>query len=161
MIIGDLGNIKEEKYVYPKAIQLGLEFLLDKSNYEKDCGIYYIKDKEIFAKISEYNTEPIRERHPEQHKQYIDIQCIVAGVEKIGVGRGDMKNIFSDKLLEKDVIYYNKIQNEQYIDLHPGTFIVCFPWDAHRPNCNYKDTVERVKKILIKIDINLLKLGKD
>ena len=160
MIFGNLNNIENELYFYPKAVQKGINFLLDKENWQLEPGKYQIEGNDIYAKVTEYDTETVKARHPEAHVQYIDIQCIIKGKEKIGVGRllpaFDEKNIFKNELKENDIIRYNDIDQENFIELNQASFAVFFPWDVHRPNCSVQASPEHVKKIIVKVAARLL-----
>lgn len=154
MIIGILNNIKLEKTLYPEAIQIGLNFLLSNDLNSLKIGTYQINDEKIFAKVSEYVTEPKSCRRPEQHKKYIDIQYLVSGEELIASCTDrDVEEIDEDKLLTNDIIYYKDARKEIETILKAGMFAIYFPWDIHRPNCSV-GKFENVKKVVVKVAID-------
>lgn len=158
MIVGNLETIQQELTLYPKAIRKGLEYLL--SNAWADLpigGPYAIDGDRIFAKISEYTTEDASKRQVERHEKYVDIQCVVKGSEKIGIGI--IKHVGAvtvDKLVENDVMKYADMKDEISVILHEGDFVICFPWDIHRANCNPENEAVPVKKVLVKVAVDAL-----
>ncbi|MBP2659588.1 MAG: hypothetical protein H6Q69_2620 [Firmicutes bacterium] len=157
MIIGNLLNIKEEIGLYPPGIQAGLNFLLETDLSSLSLGEHEIHGKQIYAKITEYETEPKEQRRPESHEKYIDIQYICSGEEMItsapivGVGEID-----EDCLSERDILFYKSVAAETQVILTQGMFVVFFPWDVHRANCNASEQTNKIKKILLKISMDVL-----
>ena len=160
MILGNLNNIEKEIEFYPKAIQEGIQFLLEHSLRELPSGRTDIDGEKLFAKVSSYATEPTDCRRPERHERYIDVQCIVEGKEKIGFGRiEDAGRIDTDDLVDKDILYYDRkegMADENFLSLSSGMFAIFFPWDVHRPNCSADGTSSKVKKVVIKISMTAL-----
>ncbi len=157
MIIGNLLNIKKEISLYPSGIQAGLKFLLETDLFSLSLGEHEIKGKQIYAKVTEYETEPKEQRRPESHEKYIDIQYICSGEEMItsapiaGIGEID-----EDCLHERDILFYKNVAAETQVILTQGMFAVFFPWDVHRANCNTSEQPNKIKKILLKISMDVL-----
>lgn len=59
-------------------------------------------------------------------------------------------------LNERDVIFYKSVATETQIILTQGMFAVLFPWDVHRPNCNVGEKTANVRKILVKVRMDVL-----
>lgn len=70
--------------------------------------------------------------------------------------KGD-NEVLEELLKEKDTIYYkeNPASEETMLLMTPGTYAVFFPEDVHRPFCMVEQP-ERVKKIVVKIDLDTL-----
>ena len=157
MIIGNLLNIKEEIDLYSSGIQVGLTFLLETDLSSLPLGEHEIRGKEIYAKISEYETEPKEHRRPERHEKYIDIQYICSGEEMIGLAiMAEAGEIHEDCRSERDIIFYKSVATETQVILTQGMFAVFFPWDVHRPNCNAGEQIANVRKILVKVRMDVL-----
>lgn len=157
MIIGNLLNIKKEIHLYPSGIQVGLKFLLEKDIPSLSLGEHEIQGKQIYAKISEYQTEPKEHRRPESHEKYVDIQYICSGEEMIGLAMiTEAGEIDEDCRNERDIIFYKSVARETQIVLTQGMFAVFFPWDVHRPNCNSNEQTVNVRKILLKVRMDVL-----
>jgi biofilm protein TabA len=157
MIIGNLQNIKNEIGLYPAGLQAGLKFLLETDLCLLPLGEHEIQGKQIYAKITEYKTEPKEQRRPESHKKYVDIQYICSGEEMIGSAQiAEVGEIDEDCLSERDILFYKSIATETQVILTQGMFAVYFPWDVHRPNCNAGEQTSNIRKILVKIEMDLL-----
>ncbi|MHC4320827.1 MAG: YhcH/YjgK/YiaL family protein [Planctomycetota bacterium] len=60
---------------------------------------------------------------------------------------------------EKDVEFYVKTDSRKTIShLMPGIFIAFFPHDAHMPGVSVGDSPAFVKKVVVKIKAELLRL---
>jgi len=159
MIIGNLLNIKEEINLYPSGIRAGLEFLLETDLSSLPLGEHEIQGKQIYAKISEYETEPKGHRRLESHEKYVDIQYICSGEEMMGLAMiTEAGEIDEDCRNERDIIFYKSVTRESQIILTQGMFAVFFPWDVHRPNCNASEQTVNVRKILVKVRMDVLNL---
>jgi biofilm protein TabA len=157
VIIGTLSNIKKDMEFYPFAVQKSLNFLLKEDLNSLSLGRHVIDDDKIYANVAEYQTQPKSQRRPERHEKYVDIQCIVKGTEKIGVGLlENAGQVAEDCLKERDVIFYKSMENETDMILNAGMFAIYFPWDVHRPNCNGSDECNGVRKVVVKISVDML-----
>jgi YhcH/YjgK/YiaL family protein len=158
MIVGNLKSIEKELRYYPRGIQVGIQFLLSHDLMALQTGeLYPIEGDKIFAKISEYDTNPKEERQAERHEKYIDIQCIAGGSEMIGAGLLDnVGNVTMDKMETNDAMKYADMQDDVIVTLTPGTFAIYFPWDIHRANCNPGLESVHVKKVLVKVAMDTL-----
>jgi biofilm protein TabA len=157
MIIGNLSNVKSEMAFYPLALQKGLNFLMENDLTTLTLGRHEIEGKNIYANVAEYQTQPQEERRPERHDNYVDIQYIAQGSEKICSGLlKDVGAVDEDCLKERDVVFYQGSAKETEVILMEGMFAIYFPWDVHRPNCNSNNQSHKVRKVVVKIPINTL-----
>ena len=37
------------------------------------------------------------------------------------------------------------------LELEEGQFAIFYPWEVHRPNCQFADSPEQVKKVVVKV----------
>lgn len=138
------------------------EILLELIKFLKNCDFNYLKEGEyqlyedkIKLIFSEYETEEIYEKKPEQHRRYIDIQYIIYGQESIGISYPNNENeAISEFNVEKDVVLFNKVVDEFFISLKSGMYVVIFPYEIHRPNLS-DGGKHRIKKAVIKLDNDL------
>lgn len=152
MIVGYLSNVKHEMPLYPKAIQKGLQFLMETDLAALTPGRHEISGNQMYVSIAEYETEPREKRRLEAHVKYADIQYVLEGEEIIGCGPlAESRDVTEDCLAEKDVIFYQDIARETEMLLTRGMFAVYFPWDVHRPNCNAGGKPGKVRKLVVKV----------
>lgn len=142
---------------YPAPIRQGLKFLKESDLTTLTLGRHQIAGKNSYANVAEYQTQPQAERRPERHDDYLDIQYIVAGSEKICSGSVDaVGSIAEDCLEERDVVFYQSMAQETEVILTAGMFAIYFPWDVHRPNCNSNEQSHKVRKVVVKVAMNTL-----
>lgn len=129
--------------------------LIDAFKYLKNLDIdciqpekYEIKNDELYAIISEYETSDADEGLWESHKKYIDIHYISEGAEKIGYSHIDNLNVTHEYDCTNDVILGRA--HGDFITLNKGTFIILFPDDAHKSGIKYKES-NNVKKVILKL----------
>ncbi len=148
----DIDNVKP--YLDPKLVR-ALEFLQNVDLQKLTPGEITIDSRELFARVGGYITEDFAEKNPEKHFDYIDVQCMVAGTESIGVGSVDpTMDIIINKKSEDDIVFYNHCTDEQFYTLQAGEMMVLFPWEVHRPGCIVADkAAEVVKKVVVKVKI--------
>ncbi|MDF2634451.1 MAG: hypothetical protein K0R78_1325 [Pelosinus sp.] len=156
MIYGQLKNFEQEKVIFSPALQKGLLYLKNTDLATLSVGRHDIDGDTIFALVSEYVTEPKKDRRPEAHKKYIDIQYLASGEEMIGCSLlAPEYEVLQDELELKDLIFYKEVQQEVDMLLKPGVYAVLFPNDVHRPCCML-GSAAKVKKVVVKIAISAL-----
>ena len=47
-------------------------------------GVYEIQGKDIYAQVFDAETGSVEEKRPESHKNYLDVQFLASGEEKLG-----------------------------------------------------------------------------
>ncbi len=132
-------------------ICLGLEWLRD-VNPDIEKGVYELSPR-VKAIVSEYNTKDVNENGYEAHIDYIDIQYIVSGTEKICCL--PLEILRETKAYSKDIdaaFYENTSVKPQEILIGKGYFAIFFPQDGHMP-CLMVDKPADVKKVVVKVKI--------
>lgn len=113
-------------------------------------GKYQIDGDNVFATITEDSTKNFDKTSWESHRNYIDLQYVITGEEKIGVCPVSNSTV-TKKYNEKNDVTNYSAEGKIY-DAKPGTFFLFFPSDAHRPRItpggNKVD-----KKLVIKIKV--------
>ena len=132
-------------------IRIGLEYLRDLNlNIEK--GIYELSPC-VKAIVSEYTTKEENEYGYEAHREYIDIQYLVSGTEKICCLPIEYLTETEPYNKEIDAAFF--VENElkpRELFLGNGHFAVLFPQDGHMPQlCEGKPCP--VKKVVVKVKI--------
>ena len=47
-------------------------------------GVYEIEGKDIYAQVFDAETGSVEEKRPDSHKNYLDVQFLASGEEKLG-----------------------------------------------------------------------------
>jgi biofilm protein TabA len=111
-------------------------------------GKYVIDGDNVYATITENPTKNMDSAKWESHRNYLDLQMVIKGEEKIGVGDIKKLNVIMPYDASKDLANYSGEGN--FYTAVPGTFFLFFPSDAHRPNITTNGN-KPDKKIVIKI----------
>jgi biofilm protein TabA len=158
MIIGDLATWDKEALAYSKALAKGMAFLKEQDLAALEPGKYEIDGDKMFALVQEAETEPKELRKPEAHDRMLDIQYLVSGEgEIISVSRRTSDSVPSEDYLgSRDIAFFSEVKDETDVLLRPGMFAVFFPDDIHRPLVAVGGQGYPVRKVVVKIDKELL-----
>ncbi|AOF53864.1 putative beta-D-galactosidase [Pasteurellaceae bacterium NI1060] len=138
------------------AIQTALDYLASTDFTNMETGRYPIKGDLIYVQVLDLETKDKSDILPEVHRQYLDVQYLHSGKERIGVAP-DLGNnpIAKDYDTERDILLYADMQNEIELIMRPGNFTVFFPEDIHRP-ASMDGQSEKIRKIVVKIAVSEL-----
>ena len=128
MIFDSLAHIDQYKTTHP-GIYKALTILRDTDFSKMEDGTVEVEGRDLYYFLQSYETKEDNTT-PEAHRQYADIQAVLVGAEKIGVGALEDMTQVSGKP-ENDIWFYNGPMD--YVTLTPGKFAVLFPEDAHAP----------------------------
>lgn len=156
MIFGNIHNMADMLPTLPQPIQTALRHLQTTDFAALPAGNYDLQGKDIYVQVIDMTTNAFAFTKPEVHRQYIDVQFLCRGREKIGVATDTGNNQIAQDLLEqRDLLFYTGMENESTLVMLPGSFAVFFPSDVHRPACQF-DGPEAIRKIVIKVRLSLL-----
>ena len=151
MIFTDLSKINDLLPYVSLRIGKALAYLRDTNFESLPNGEYEVEGRAIFARVNTYETEA-REKKPESHIKYIDVQFLVAGKESIGFcPLTEEHKLVEDYADEQDLLFYEKAHNENYVNMKAGDIAIFFPWEIHRPGCNLDGEKAQVKKVVVKV----------
>ena len=150
MIADTLKNRSQYASISPR-IKAGFDYLA-KTDFSKiAAGKYEIDGSNLFALVQEYDSITRDQGKWECHKNYIDIQYVVEGVEQIGVQNIDFLKVTVEYNPEKDIAFLSG--DGDFVTLSKGSYGVFFPQDAHMPKVAPGDKPGKVKKVVLKIKI--------
>lgn len=140
-------------YESHKDLKLIADFVdrFDKSDMAD--GTYEIDGKRVFAMIQSFRS---KQQTPdmmfEAHKNYIDVQYIAQGIEKIRCANLDEVQLVEEHYSKgKDIAFYEGDAKLDFV-LTKGTFLLLEPADTHLPGLSAdKDCF--VRKIVFKIHV--------
>ncbi len=148
MIYDKIDNLKIYAGI-SEDIRLGLEWLRD-VNPDIEKGVYELSPR-VKAIVSEYTTNEVNENGYEAHRDFVDIQYLLKGSEKICcLPLEYLKEAIVYKA-EIDAAFYEE-ENVKPLEMVIGNgfFAIFYPQDGHMPCLNAELPVE-VKKIVVKI----------
>ena len=96
-------------------------------------GVHDIIDKQLFVIVEEANGRTRAEAKLECHRQYIDIQLVLAGMDEMGwKPLSDCHQPIADYSSERDIQFFDDVP-DSWIAVPAGAFCIFFPEDAHAP----------------------------
>ncbi len=137
------------------ALQDALTLALAARPQEKAPGRYELQGDNIFMNVMTFNTQSPVEKKAELHEQYIDIQLLLNGEERILFGMAGTARQCEEFHHEDDYQLCSTIDNEQAIILKPGMFAVFMPGEPHKPGCVVGEPGE-IKKVVVKVKADLM-----
>lgn len=113
-------------------------------------GSYQVRDG-VYYNVMEPTLKAVEDGGWECHRKYIDVQYVLVEGEQILYCpledvQWDEYNEVKDCALSKSKVPYVSLP------MHPNTFAVFFPGDAHAPTLAI-DEVKQVKKVVIKVPV--------
>ena len=132
-------------------IREGLEFLFNISS-DIENGVHEISPR-VKAIVSEYTTKEVNENGFEAHRQYIDIQYLICGSEKICCLPLEFLKETKSYCDKDDAALY-QVADVQPQEMVIGNryFAIYFPQDGHMPQLCVNVPLA-VKKVVVKVKI--------
>lgn len=129
MIYDTLNHLEQYQGLFPRLYR-GLELLRTTDFSSLADGPYEVEGKDLFFSLQSYESKPAN-LTPEAHRDYIDIQFLVEGTEKVGVAPLEDMLEEVEGRPDSDIWFYRGPVDE--ITLSGSRFAVFFPGDAHAP----------------------------
>ena len=148
MIIDNLKNIEKYKEISPKVA----EFL---KTLSKDTPVgHYEIEEGTFANVDVYTTKLHKDCKLEAHKNYIDIQMLLDGVEELDYIAVDGLKVSEAYDANRDVMFFEASQKVlDRVILQGDKFAFIYPHEAHQPQMALSDQQQEVKKVVVKIRV--------
>jgi YhcH/YjgK/YiaL family protein len=152
MVFDTLKNAAQY-YCLHEKFEAAFDFIKEAQKKDLAIGKYEIEGKELYASIQEYTPKVPENGKFEAHRNYIDIQYIISGIETMGemdIAKASSK---SDYNPEKDVEFYHDSDKAGYCVVEDGEFCIFFPHDVHKPGLMFQNVASPVKKIVVKVRV--------
>lgn len=149
MIFSSIYSIDDFK-AYPEAIRKVIDYLKSNDFVKMEPGVYELEGRDIYVQVFDAETGPVEEKRPESHKEYLDIQFLASGEEKLGFTPYTEKYEVDEYIEERDLIFYKSVENEGFVNAVPGCISIFFPCDIHRPAVAVNEAMT-VRKVVVKV----------
>lgn len=145
-------NIKNAEYHkgLPELVKTGLKYLVETDFSTLKNGKYQVLGDKVYAVVQDYSSKPICEGRFEAHKKYIDIQYIIQGEERIGIGNIENFSQTTEYDKEKDIVFLDNKEQNEFINIKENEFAIFTPKDAHMPSIEVNNR-NYVKKAVVKV----------
>ena len=150
MIVDQLQHAPLYRSIHERFGQ-AFDFLASTDLTALPSGRKTIQGEELFALVNDYSTQPQEKCRFEAHRQYLDIQLMVRGIERIAVA--DLSTMKDDEpyVAQRDVAFFHG--QGDLITLREGTFAIFFPHDAHQPGIALAEPMP-CRKVVVKVLIS-------
>ncbi|HEY2839157.1 MAG TPA: YhcH/YjgK/YiaL family protein [Pirellulales bacterium] len=111
-------------------------------------GRHEIDGDDVFALLQEYKTKPETEGIWESHRRYMDVQYVIAGVERMGYANVRSLAPRDEYNAERDLIFHDG--EGSFVTVQAGMFTIFAPQDGHMP-CLAAGEPALVRKVVIKV----------
>ena len=153
MIVGRLDSWRERLRdpPWPTVFEF-LETLPDST----DDGYIEIEGEEIFARVMCYDTRGPDDGILETHRRYVDVQSTLRGAEGVDWFPRDSLEVREQYDEKRDVIFYHRPDVvPARVNVYRGMYVVLFPEDAHMAQQVVGNTIESIKKVVVKVHVDL------
>jgi YhcH/YjgK/YiaL family protein len=111
-------------------------------------GRYELAGSDLFVLVQTYPAKPVEQCRFEAHRQYADIQFIVAGTETIlWAPLTALTTVTEAYNPEKDIAFFGRPANATALSMVAGQFAVFFPADGHAPGGGTGTVLKAVVKV--------------
>jgi len=148
----------KNRHLYPFGAAWDAAFaFIQNLTPESATGKQLIQGDQLYAGIDSYSTKSRDSAKLETHRKYVDIQLLLSGEEIIEVFPKASLTVSEPYNPDRDAEFYHvPSQASARMLLTPGRFLVFFPEDAHMPCLSVGDSPQPVKKVVIKVAVELL-----
>ena len=148
-MIYDRYENRELYYACHEGFRMGFDFIKQVAEENLPAGKYELDGKNVYASVQEYTSKLDSEKF-EGHRDYIDIQYIISGNEKMECAEAKYCQTMTAYNPEKDVEFFTCGGMKASMEFEAGSFAIFFPRDIHKPGVMLHEQVP-VKKVVVKV----------
>lgn len=157
MFIGKTSQLEFAQCLSPKLLPLIREALAKLADAEKDgtpmaSGRHELDGERAFFFIMNDHTQHLAQRKSECHRRYLDVQILLQGRETFGYSLTPFDALDEDMLDDRDLAFSEQLNDELFVSIQAGDFIVFYPGQPHRPLIATDEQPMPVRKMVIKVD---------
>lgn len=148
MIVANIQNKAEYYGIHPKldkALDCLTPEFLEQAATEKTL----LDGENLFVTKFHLETVPEEETFFEAHRQYLDIQVVTQGQERVEIAHPDTLILTE----HRGDFYGYTGTGEQTVVLRPGNFLIVFPGDAHRLKLPVGESGKPFTRVVFKIKV--------
>jgi YhcH/YjgK/YiaL family protein len=113
---------------------------------------YEIDGDNVFAPVSEYMSKNEETARFEAHKNYIDIQYVISGIEQMSVAPYSALDSITVPYDPAKEVEFMTVKESNHFKATQDNFFIFFPSDIHRPGLKIGENA-MVKKIVVKVKV--------
>jgi len=134
--------------LFPRAFA----YLRDTDLNALALGVHQIIDQQLFVIVEVADGRTRAEAKLEAHRNYIDIQLVLAGVDEMGwKALSDCHQPLDEHNVARDIRFFGDAP-AAWISVPPQHFCIFFPEDAHAPLVG----VGAIRKVIVKVAVDAI-----
>lgn len=151
MIVDRLGSPALVSLDHP-GLRRALDYLSSTDVRSLTPGRHELDGDRLFALVQDFATRPPEACRWESHRQYIDVQFVADGVERMGWTPLAHAREVEPYDAARDVAFY--AAGRDFVTLEAGMLAIFFPADVHAPCCSPAEGQPRqVRKVVVKVRV--------
>ncbi len=150
MLVTNLEHANANDYLNERFAK-AYAFLAQNNLADLPLGRNEIDGDDVFANVQEYDTVSASEKQLEAHRNYYDVQFVVAGEELLQYTQLAGLPECQPFDVENDFGLYETPKQVTDVVLRAGDMAVLAPEDAHKPGCTLGAAACHVRKIVVKV----------
>jgi YhcH/YjgK/YiaL family protein len=155
MIFGNINQPQTYSYLSP-TLKQAIIYLKQTDVYNLPVGRHELEKDLLYVNVMEFDTIFADQKQAEVHQEYIDIQFLIRGEERICFGLENTTNpVAKEYDATNDYYLVSSVSCESELLLSPGMFAIFFPEQPHKPGCCIEKPM-LLKKAVMKIHKSLL-----
>lgn len=147
MIYDKLSNIGLYKGTN-KNLDTAIDYILNNDIFKLPLGKTTVDGDLVYINVMEADAGPLKAKSYEIHKEYMDIQIDLSGIEMIQIG--DSTEMTVDDYNDQTDFGVAKCADLTSCIMGPGNFIVCMAGEPHKPGIATSDQTA-LKKCVFKV----------
>lgn len=154
MILGKISHLDTQMAIDEKLINIIRQALVLKPE-TLDAGRYEIDGDNVFMNVMTFDTVAHDSKRYEQHREYLDVQILLNGSERIDFGPPGAAIDPDSYHQDDDYQLCDTVEPIQTLLMEPGMFAVFLPGEPHKPGC-ISTTAQTIAKVVIKVHYRCL-----
>lgn len=150
MIYDKLSNITLYKGI-SKNLDTAISFISTHNLNDLPLGKTCIDGDKVYINVMETQAEPLEKRQYEVHKNYLDIQMDLIGIERVDTG--DFHNVTLKEYNPDLDVAAAESDDVASCLIGPDNFIICMAREPHKPNIAVSSENTYLKKAVCKVHI--------
>lgn len=153
MILGEVKSLSRAE-LHPLLVETIARVMATRPQ-DHAPGRYALQGDDVFMNVMCFTTQLPEQKKAELHEQYIDIQLLVSGAERILYGVVGSARECEERHEEEDYQLCRRIEGMVEVCMKPGMYAVFMPGEPHKPGCTVTEANE-IHKVVIKVRASLL-----
>ena len=137
-------------YGISERVKSAFEFIKNNDATKMEPGRYNIDGDNVFALVQTYDSKTMDKGRWEAHKNYLDVQYVASGTEKMGYAHISGMKVKDEYVPEKDIMFLTG--EGTFFPAASGTFAIFYPEDVHMPGMAV-GSPEKIIKVVVKVRV--------